>query len=168
MEGRMPSISAVSVTADLSDGELMALARHGDPSAYEQIVRLYQDRLYNALLHLVADPEQAGELTQETFTRGLNRIGEFQDGAQPYLWFFAIAMKLALGGLRRSRRRPPLHEGMEGALARLDPDYRAVLVMRDIEGFDYQRMSEVLALPPATVKSRLFRARLALRDELKE
>ena len=53
------------------------------------------------------------------------------------------------------------------ALGRLDTDYRAVLVMRDIEGFDYQQMASVLDLPLGTLKSRLFRARLALRDELK-
>ncbi len=53
------------------------------------------------------------------------------------------------------------------ALGRLDPEYRAVLVMRDIEGFDYQQMANVLGLPLGTLKSRLFRARLALRDELK-
>src|SRR5262249_42424260 len=53
------------------------------------------------------------------------------------------------------------------ALGRLDAEYRAVLVMRDIEGFDYSQMAEVLSLPLGTLKSRLFRARLALRDELK-
>jgi RNA polymerase sigma-70 factor (ECF subfamily) len=53
------------------------------------------------------------------------------------------------------------------ALGRLEPDARAVLVMCDIEGFDYQQMSEILDLPLGTLKSRIFRARLALRDELK-
>lgn len=52
------------------------------------------------------------------------------------------------------------------ALGRLDSEYRAVLVMRDIDGLDYKDISEVLGLPLGTVKSRLFRARLALRDEL--
>ena len=58
-------------------------------------------------------------------------------------------------------------EQVVAALGRLDPEYRAVLVMRDIEGFDYQQMADVLGLPLGTLKSRLFRARLALRDELK-
>ena len=57
---------------------------------------------------------------------------------------------------------------MLAALGRLDAEYRAVLVMRDIEGFDYQQMAEILGVPLGTLKSRLFRARLALRDELKE
>src|SRR3712207_5918760 len=58
-------------------------------------------------------------------------------------------------------------EAVLAALGRLDAEYRAVLVMRDIEGFDYQQMADVLGLPLGTLKSRLFRARLALRDELK-
>jgi RNA polymerase sigma-70 factor (ECF subfamily) len=52
------------------------------------------------------------------------------------------------------------------ALGRVDAEYRAVLVMRDVEGFDYQQMADVLALPLGTLKSRLFRARMALKDEL--
>ena len=58
-------------------------------------------------------------------------------------------------------------EQVMAALGRLDAEYRAVLVMRDIEGFDYQQMADVLGLPLGTLKSRLFRARLALRDELR-
>ena len=53
------------------------------------------------------------------------------------------------------------------ALGRLESDYRAVLVMRDIEGFDYQQMADILEMPLGTLKSRLFRARLALREQLK-
>lgn len=58
-------------------------------------------------------------------------------------------------------------EQVVAALGRLDSEYRAILVMRDIEGFDYQQMADLLGLPLGTLKSRLFRARLALRDELR-
>ena len=58
-------------------------------------------------------------------------------------------------------------EQVVAALGRIDAEYRAVLVMRDVEGFDYQQMADVLGLPLGTLKSRLFRARIALRDELK-
>jgi RNA polymerase sigma-70 factor (ECF subfamily) len=59
------------------------------------------------------------------------------------------------------------HQQVLAALGRLDAEYRAILVMRDVEGFDYQQMADVLDLPLGTLKSRLFRARLALREELK-
>jgi RNA polymerase sigma-70 factor (ECF subfamily) len=59
------------------------------------------------------------------------------------------------------------HQQVLSALGRLDAEYRAVLIMRDVEGFDYQQMADVLGLPLGTLKSRLFRARIALRDELR-
>ena len=58
-------------------------------------------------------------------------------------------------------------EQVVAALGRVEPEYRAVLIMRDVEGFDYQQMADVLGMPLGTLKSRLFRARIALRDELK-
>ena len=200
-------------TADAAGGRDAALLRQaqsGDRSAYGQIVLAYQDRLYNAVLRLVGDADEASEVTQEAFTRGLGKIESFRGEASAYTWLFRIAMNLAISQLRKAQRhrtfsldRPSpngngRHEGEDqasslvdrvaqdrapapletaerreqgeqvfAALGRLDPEYRAVLVMRDIEGFDYQQMADVLGLPLGTLKSRLFRARLALRDELK-
>jgi RNA polymerase sigma-70 factor (ECF subfamily) len=149
--------------------------------------------LYNAVLRLVGDPEDARELAQEAFARGLNKIQGFRGESSPYTWLFRIAMNLAISSLRRVQRHKVFSlEGSNGsevvspagggphveverreaqqqvaeALGRLEADYRVVLVLRDIEGFDYQQMADLLDLPLGTVKSRLFRARLALRDEL--
>jgi RNA polymerase sigma-70 factor (ECF subfamily) len=195
---------------------LLQKAQAGDRGAYGQIVILYQDRLYNAVLRLVGDREEARELTQEAFTRGLEKIDTFRGDASPYTWLFRIGVNLAISQLRKVRRvrifsldRPSTGGAGRGrqaagydddqasglidrvardrtesapperiekserdqmvlsALGRLDAEYRAVLVMRDIEGFDYQQMADVLGLPLGTLKSRLFRARMALRDELK-
>lgn len=192
-----------------ADADILRKAGQGDRSAFAQIVVLYQDRLYNALLRMVGEVDEARELTQETFTRALDRIDSFRGESGAYTWLFRIGMNLAISRLRQSRRRrvfsldgpaggngnghdgsgqasslldrvvtdpgPSPLEQLErrerqnhvlAALGRLDADYRAVLVMRDVEGFDYQQMADVLSLPLGTLKSRLFRARLALRDEL--
>ncbi len=197
------------------DVAMLRRAQAGDRAAYGQVVVLYQDRLYNAVLRLVGDRDEAMELTQEAFTRGLIKINSFRGDASPYTWLFRIAVNLAISQLRKVRRnrvfsldRPGSRMGANGngrydadddqasglldrvaqdrserppdrvenrerdqmvlaALGRLDAEYRAVLVMRDIEGFDYQQMADVLGLPLGTLKSRLFRARLALRDELR-
>jgi len=184
---------------------LMRQAQLGDRMSFGQIVTLYQDRLYNAILRLVGDVEESRELTQEAFTRALVKLDEFRGDSQPYTWLFRIAVNLSISRLRKVQRHrvfsidgngqesangsarqdsanrlttkvPQPLEAMEkqerdeqvvAALGRLDSEYRAVLVMRDIEGFDYQQMASVLDLPLGTLKSRLFRARLALRDELK-
>jgi RNA polymerase sigma-70 factor (ECF subfamily) len=189
------------------DAELFRKAQLGDRPAFGQIVVLFQDRIYNAILRIVGDREEARELTQETFTRALVKIDSFRGEAGPYTWLFRIAVNLAISELRKNQRHRTLSlyqptstrrgsddqasalvdriaeshnldpadvvENRErdqqvlSALSRLDAEYRAVLVMRDIEGFDYQQMAQVLDLPLGTLKSRLFRARLALRDELK-
>jgi len=195
------------------DVAMLKRAQTGDRAAYGQLVLLYQDRLYNAVLRLVGDRDEALELTQEAFTRGLMKLSSFRGEASPYTWLFRIAVNLAISQLRKVQRArvfsldTPSGGGRNGrdfgdsgdqasslvdrvardrgegpgeqlerrerdqqvlaALGRLDAEYRAVLVMRDIEGFDYQQMAEILGLPLGTLKSRLFRARLALRDELK-
>ena len=191
--------------------EMLRAAQLGDRGAYGQLAILYQDRLYNAVLRLVGDVDEARELTQEAFTRGLMNLASFRGDASPYTWLFRIAVNLAISQLRKVQRhrvfsldrpasngngrmhdaddqassladrvardpaempheqveRRELHAQVLAALGRLDAEYRAVLVMRDIEGFDYQQMADILGLPLGTLKSRLFRARLALRDELK-
>ena len=190
--------------------DLLRQAQRGDRSAYGELIVAYQDRLFNAVLRLVGDREEARELAQEAFTRGLQKMGSFRGDASPYTWLFRIAMNLAISRLRKVQRHRVFslsssgrngngHAGTDdqasslvdrlaqrshdapsdslekreqgeqvlAALGRLDAEYRAVLVMRDVEGFDYQQMADVLDLPLGTLKSRLFRARLALRDELK-
>jgi RNA polymerase sigma-70 factor (ECF subfamily) len=194
------------------DIALLERAKTGDRAAYGQIVVLYQDRLYNAVLRVVGDRDEAMELTQEAFTRGLMKLESFRGDASPYTWLFRIAVNLAISQLRKVQRNrmfsldrpggraergesqasalaervsadglgrpvastPPQRleqrerdQHVLAALGRLDAEYRAVLVMRDVEGFDYQQMADVLGLPLGTLKSRLFRARLALRDELR-
>ncbi|HEV7299325.1 MAG TPA: sigma-70 family RNA polymerase sigma factor [Tepidisphaeraceae bacterium] len=193
------------------DVDLLKKAQLGDRGAYGQIVLKYQDRLYNGVLRMVGDADEARELTQEAFTRGLMKLDSFRGDSAPYTWLFRIAVNLAISQLRKVQRRrvfsldaatpaaksngrhpqdqaagladrfgragaPSPAQQAENherdgqvlaALGRLDAEYRAVLVMRDVEGFDYQQMADVLGLPLGTLKSRLFRARLALRDELK-
>jgi RNA polymerase sigma-70 factor, ECF subfamily len=220
----MSSLSGAQFEADLPPAtdpaasgprhaDLFRQAQLGDRGAFGQIVKIFQDRLYNAILRMVGDVDEARELTQETFTRALVKIDSFRGEAGPYTWLFRIAVNLSISRLRKVQRhrifslnqpgsggngngngsarddqasslvdrlaerrtedpadaleRQERHQQVLDALGRLDAEYRAVLVMRDVEGFDYQQMAEVLNLPLGTLKSRLFRARLALRDELK-
>jgi RNA polymerase sigma-70 factor (ECF subfamily) len=190
------------------DAQLMHAARAGDRAAFGQLVRRHQDRLFNAVLRMIGDYDEARELTQEAFTRALSKLDSFRGDSAPFTWLFRIAVNLTISRLRKDARRrtfsldagardtngrgndqaaglldrvsrektespDEIAEKREraaqvlAALGRLDGEYRAILVMRDIEGFDYAQMAAILELPLGTLKSRLFRARLALRDELK-
>src|SRR3954467_14562808 len=86
------------------DVALLQKAQAGDRGAYGQIVLLYQDRLYNAVLRLVGDREEARELTQAAFMRGLQKIDGFRGDASPYTWLFRIAVNLAISHLRKVQR----------------------------------------------------------------
>ena len=197
---------------DAQAREAFYLARQGQRSAYGTVVRIYQDRLFNAVYRLVGDRDDAAEITQDAFTRGLEKLEDFRGDSGPYTWLFRIAMNAAVSRIRRSSRRKTVsldaidtgegghagqgrgrgrgnftdnlpgpgaspaesaqtsesHQAVLAALERLDAEYRALLVMRDLEGFDYRQMAEVLGLPLGTLKSRLFRARVALREQLQD
>src|SRR5687768_3660177 len=87
------------------DVALLHKAQAGDRGAYGQIVLLYQDRLYNAVLRLVGDHEEARELTQDAFTRGLEKLDTFRGDAAPYTWLFRIAVNLAISQIRKVQRQ---------------------------------------------------------------
>src|ERR1041384_5309920 len=81
--------------------ELFRRAQSGDRAAYGQLVIAYQDRLYNTVLRLVGDVDEARELTQEAFVRGLMKLESFRGEASPYTWLFRIALNLAISQLRK-------------------------------------------------------------------
>src|SRR5687768_4259950 len=84
--------------------ELLKKAQNGDRGAYGKLVAIYQDRLYNAILRIVGDHDDARELAQETFTRGLDKLDGFRGEASPYTWLFRIATNLAISRLRKVQR----------------------------------------------------------------
>lgn len=180
-----------------------AAARKGDRVAFGKLVQALQDRLYNAVSRLVNRPEDAMDVTQETFAKALASIGECRGDSQPYTWMFRIAMNVAISDRRKQtvRRAQSLEaevlkprsgddqmttlrmrlagkgpspfetatkketiERVQQALSKLEPAERAILVMRDVDGMDYAEMAQVLDVPLGTLKSRLFRARMALRQ----
>src|SRR5687767_5253841 len=193
--------STLAAPGSASELDLMKKSQLGDRSAYGKLVLLYQHRLFNAIVRMVGDHDDARDLAQETFTRGLDKIDSFRGDASPYTWLFRIATNLSISRMRKTQRHRTfsLDAGKESsgnggddqasalldrisaeradqrvqpdeqlekrerdekvfeALGRLDAEYRAVLVMRDIEGFDYQQMADVLGLPLGTLKSRLFK-----------
>lgn len=175
------------------DLELVERAKGGDSAAFESIVRKYQDRLYNVLLRFVGSPATAQDLAQDTFLKAYQRLADFRGDSQVYTWLYAIARNLAISHVRSPSSRsggPSLdQEGMEPeapgggdpvsramsrdrerlvqeALLALDEEARWVVVMRDIEGRDYDEIAGMAGVPVGTVKSRLHRARMQLRHLL--
>ncbi len=193
-----PVASSETVVTDTtlpSDAQLVEETLGGQPEAFGKLVLKYQDRLFNAVLHVVGNPEDARDMVQEALVQAFLKLESFQRRSAFYTWLYRIALNAAISHRRRLRpmalvegagatgRLPPSnHEAdpaavldckercrqVRQAIAQLADDHRAVLVLRDIEGCDYQTIAEILALPVGTVRSRLHRARLQLRDVLKE
>ncbi len=187
------SILAEQVVVD--DFQLIDDTLAGRPSAFGDLVLRYQDRLYNTLVHVTGSVEDARDLVQEAFVQALVKLGSFQRNSAFYTWLYRIALNLAISRRRRRKstasvddirqasgdepvdrddapgeriERQERAEQVQAALARLSEEHRGVLVLREIDGYCYEEIAEMLDVPVGTVRSRLHRARLMLRDELKQ
>jgi RNA polymerase sigma-70 factor (ECF subfamily) len=168
----------------------------GDGAAFAAIVERYQDRLHNAIYRLVGSAEDARDLLQDALVKAYENIEGFRGGSSLYTWLFRIAVNTALShrrkrkwthvGLGPASDDGPADDGswpdpaapdpvmaaeteaaVQQAIGALDEEHRTVVVLRDIQHCDYHDMAEILGVPTGTVKSRLHRARLMLRDKLK-
>jgi len=179
------------------------MVQRGQTEAYGELVRRYQDRVFNACWRICGHLEDARDLTQEAFLKAFEGLGAFRQQSGFYTWIYRVAVNLAISHRRNVHRRrtlsldagsavagthaeelnkrvksesdddptrgpddAELHRAVAHALLSLDDDHRAVIVLRDIEGFDYQEIAAILQVPPGTVKSRLFRARIALQQAI--
>ena len=177
-----------------TDAQLVAAAQGGDRDAFGDLVLRYQDRLFNTLLRVAGSHEDAADAAQDAFVQAYAKLDSFRGDAQFFTWLYRIAMNVAL--TRRRRRRPvasldaaksaageePMDAaaGPDGqlltdertaqvhsALADLGDQHRKILVLRELEGCSYETIAQILEMPVGTVRSRLFRARLQLRDKLR-
>lgn len=173
------------------DAPLIAEALAGNTAAFGRLVGLYQDRLYNSLLRVVGT--EAEDIVQDAFVQAYLKLDTFRGTSAFYTWLYRIAYNLAMSRARRERplvsldgmksqvgnepvdgeptpeatlERKEQVELVQAALAQLSSEYRTILVLREIDGCRYDQIAEILDLPVGTVRSRLFRARLALRDQL--
>lgn len=176
-----------------SDARLVEAALAGDRDAFGDLVTRYQHRLYNALVRIGGEPEDAADAAQEAFIQAYQKLGSFRGESKFYTWLCRIAMNVSFS--RRRRRRPttslddakdrageepmdrqatPMDGAMrqeeiqqvQTALAHLGGQHSKILVLREIEGCSYEAIADILKLPVGTVRSRLFRARMQLKEKL--
>jgi RNA polymerase sigma-70 factor (ECF subfamily) len=182
----------------LDDRQLIAGCLEGDDSAFGELVRRYQDRLYSTVFRLVDRAEDAQDVVQEAFINAYQALDSFKGDSLFFTWLYRIAVNTAISMKRRQRvvlsleasrhaeaaiepadpsaeSRPEhgLEQEEQGrrireALARLSPEHRMVLVLKDMEGYKYETMAEILEVPIGTIRSRLHRARSELREILEK
>jgi RNA polymerase sigma-70 factor (ECF subfamily) len=186
-------VSAPVGTCD--ERQLVERSQAGDRLAFEELVRRHADRLYAVVQRFVAEADEAEEVTQDAFLRAWRSIDKFEFRSRFFTWLYRIGINEAK---RRSERGPPagavgsiedsaieeapdwsetpefraeqgqLRGVLEEAVRALPLDYRAPLILRDVEGLSTHDAAEVMELSEAAFKSRLHRARLAVRRAVDE
>jgi RNA polymerase sigma-70 factor (ECF subfamily) len=182
------------VSAD--DQRLIDECLEGQTSAFGELVRRHQDRLYNIVFRLLGHADDAHDVVQDAFLQAFQSLDGFKGDAQFATWLHRIAFNTAMSWKRKRRVVLSINAGQDGeegieppdtsdygrperaaelaeqerriqaALSRLSPEHRAVLVLKDMDGEKYEEMAEVLGVPIGTIRSRLHRARLELREIL--
>ncbi len=173
--------------AGLSDAELLRRHVAGDPDAFATLVGRHRDRLWAVALRTMRNPEDAADALQDAYISAFRRAGSFRGEAQVTTWLHRVVVNACLDRLRRMRtrateplpedldRRPtlaaPMVDAIEeqqqrtdvgAALAQLNPDQRAALVLVDMQGYAVDEAAAILRCAPGTVKSRCARGRAKL------
>jgi RNA polymerase sigma-70 factor (ECF subfamily) len=177
----------------VTDALLVDLARDGDEQAFAELVRRHGGRVHRLVARLLGDAATAEDVTQETFVRAWRGLRSFRAEAEFTTWLHRIAVNEANRVLSRAKHRelvayedvmekaPDLaadvpervesadrRRQLERMLADLPPNYRAAVVLRDVEGYANEEAAALLGLELRNFKSRLHRGRMALRRALEE
>jgi RNA polymerase sigma-70 factor (ECF subfamily) len=180
--------SMVSSSTTLPDVELVELARSGDRSAFDELLRRHDPRMRGLAYRLTADRHRMDDALQEAYLKAFRALPRFRAGSDFGTWLYRITYNACIDELRKRKRSPvatddPIDpvssrpgpervvsaaETVRHALAELPVDQRVTVVLVDGEGFDHREAAEILGVAPGTVASRLHRARAALRRVLGE
>lgn len=177
---RPPQLSSQAPLTD--EQTLVAACREGDSDAQRELYERHCQQVYRLMFRMVG-AEDADDLTQQVFVRVLQTIGQFRGQSALSTWLYRLATNEALQFHRRNARRvtqvlsvEPADDGpsdhrrledremLEHALANLDPNLRAIFLLREVEQLSYYELAMVLDIAEGTVASRLNRARRLLRD----
>jgi len=184
------------VSAD--DNRLISDCLRGNPAAFGQLVRRYQDRLFNTVYRQLDNAEDAQDVVQEAFLNAYQSLENFKGNSEFFTWLYRIAINTAISLKRKKKvtltlrvgrdseadlEPPDLSEAaspglpmeraeeerkVQDALNRLSPEHRLVLILKDMDGEKYETIAELMNIPIGTVRSRLHRARAELREILEQ
>jgi len=174
-----------------TDDHLIAQTRQGDRVAFGELIARHQAQVYHFSRRLLGNAEGAQDITQDVFIKAFLALDTWRPDAAFAAWLLRIARNACLDVLRAQQRYPQVSleaqteqlvahsssaeqhaiqtqrlEQLEEALSKLSVEHREILILRDIEGFSYQEIAELLDINTGTVRSRLSRGRAALIQQI--
>jgi RNA polymerase sigma-70 factor (ECF subfamily) len=170
---------------------------NGDPTAFEDIVLAYQDKIYNLCRYMLGNAHDAEDAAQDAFLKAYQALPKFRPEASLYTWLYRIATNTCIDYKRkpvfeslfgaseegerlihdrasdapspeRLYQSKQINQALQEGLAKLSPKLRAVIVLLEIEGLSYEEIAETLDISLGTVKSRVARAREDLKKSMKK
>ena len=174
----------------MSEDELDRIAvercRQGDLEAFGELIDRYERPVFHAVLHMVANVEDAKEICQQVFMKAFEHLSTYDPNRRFFSWIYRMAINESINHLKARRSFEPLSERLreprptpaehyeaaeqsnhlQKAVARLEENYRAVVILRHFLHLSYREIGTVLDVPEKIVKSRLFTARQLLRQAL--
>ena len=171
-----------------ADLELISRYLGGDVGAFDELMRAHEDRVFGICLRMLRDRQAALDATQETFLTVFRKADRYRAQAAFSTWLYRVAVNTCYDQLRRGKRHkaaplpdtndPPdthtadamaaaeVRPDIEQALQDLQPEFRAAVVLVDLEGLALEQAADLLGVPIGTVKSRVFRGRRLLAEAL--
>ncbi len=180
-----PFVPSPVLTGEDPDAALLRQCREGgEREALGELVARYQRPLFNAAYRILGNREDAKDVTQTVFLKAFEKLGTYDPDQRFFSWIYRIAVNESLNRLaaRRPQEAPSpnlvldqpapdeaaardeLCCGMQSALMVLPADQRTLIVLKHVLDFSYEAIGAILEIPLTTVKSRLYEARLALRE----
>jgi len=170
------------------DRALIRRYLEGDVEAFDELMRAHEDRVFGICLRMMKDRDQALDATQDVFLTVFRKADRYKEQAAFSTWLYRVSVNTCYDHLRRRQRKRTeaipehldpsdphsgdilnaveLRPDIETALAGISPEFRAAVVLVDLEGMSLDGAADTLDLPIGTVKSRLFRARKQLAEVL--
>lgn len=172
--------------SDLNDASLVERCRNGDRRAQLELVERHQRPVFQVVLRILGNREDAADAAQATFLKVFERLDQYDPAHRLFSWVYRIAVNEAVDQLKRARPHDELPENLlsgaagpedhreadqvsraiQAGLAALPEDYRVVLVLRHFSDCSYGEIAGIVGVPEKTVKSRIFSARQLLRERL--
>jgi RNA polymerase sigma-70 factor (ECF subfamily) len=190
--GKM-SVAEIEERTVPTDYELAQKSAGGDMEAFEELYRRHFRRVYSLALRMTGKPEEAEDMTQETFAHLYKKIGSFRGDSAFTTWLHRLTVNQVLMHFRKRKSRPEFTTGedetpvqivqgtenqnrmpivdkilLENAISKLPPGYRSVFVLHDVEGHEHGEVAEMLGISEGTSKSQLHKARLKLRNLIRQ